>query len=126
MIMDEVDYSVPKDESELEQLVGKSVGVIYFGHKKVEPLVLLQREPFPGEIRKPYEFIRQCEGARGIPTMGILGLVVFPEDLDFLADGVRLNSSLDATYMPQGQPEMYEERLQLLKQNKLWRSFIIP
>ncbi len=123
--MDEVNYSIPKDERELEQLVGKTVGVIYFDHKKVEPLVLLQREPFPNERRKPYEFIRQCEGAGGIPTMGILGLVVFPEDFDFLADCIRLNRSLTATYMPQGQPEMYEERLQLLKQNKLWRSFII-
>ena len=114
-----IHYFVPENEGELEQLVGKSVGVIDTGnpHLGTIPMTLHKRY-------ERYEFIVQdMRDARSrIPVERILGYE--PSSMEFNEDGIRIDLTCceERYYTFASSISDYQKRLQLLKQNSQWRQ----
>ncbi len=122
----EIHYFVPENLTELEQLVGKSVGVSSINSVTAQPLpdvtpMVLGDDPRVWD----YEFLVQAKDnstGRLKPKRKILAFVVSNDSLVIDQEGVLLYPGKyeSVSYTPKSRG--YKRRLELLRRNDSWRE----
>lgn len=105
-------YYIPENESELETLVGKSVGIIFPSHDNAQPII------YSGAYGKEYEFLEPLsENFRNNPI-----ITVWRNSrrfTKFTDRGIKLSSLFlyPTQYFYESDQETFKEKLNLLISN---------